>query len=112
MDAKRVAMDAQVAINLFGKLLPILLDVASLVPGLNIPVGAIKLVEDGIQFEQAAYALLASPEAAPLRDAIHNLAHELNLHPTMDAGSITLDHGRVAPPRGYKWDMLMGWVPA
>jgi len=98
---------------MFGKILPIILDVAGLVPGLNIPVNAIKLVSDGVQLEETTYALLQSKQAQPVRDAIHNLASQLGLHPTGEGSTITLAAGHVAPPSpNLKWDIWQGWVAA
>lgn len=98
---------------MFGKILPIILDVAGLVPGLNIPVNAIKLVSDGVQLEETTYALLQSKQAQPVRDAIHKLASELGYHPTGNGSTITLAPGHVAPPSpNYKWDIWQGWVAA
>jgi hypothetical protein len=81
-------MTPQNTIDLFGKLLPIVLDVAGLVPGLNIPVNAIKIVQDGIQIEQAIVAMLNSPAGAPIKNAVHRLAGELGLSATIQPNGI------------------------
>ena len=106
-------MSAQDGVVMFGKILPIILDVAGLVPGLNIPVNAIKLVSDGVQLEEATYALLTSKSAAPVRDAVAKLAHELGVHPKGVGSKITVTAGHVPPPsHGLKWDIWQGWVAA
>ena len=47
-------MDPQNAIDILGKVIPLAVDILSLIPGVNIPMGAIKIVEDGVSIEQGA----------------------------------------------------------
>ena len=104
-------MVTQGEITLFGALLEVVLDLGSLVPGLNIPVGALRLVEDGIEVEEATYLLLQTPVAHPLRKSINKMAVAMGFHPIADTPAKTI---RIVPanptPKGYHWDVWQGWV--
>lgn len=71
-------MNAQTAIDVLGKVLPLVLDVASLIPGVNIPVGAVKVAEDVISIEQAAHTwLTTTPEGQKVLARIEGLGVDL-----------------------------------
>lgn len=70
-------MNAQTAIDVLGKVLPLVLDVASLIPGVNIPVGAVKVAEDVISIEQAAHTwLTTTPEGKAVWAKIAGLSEK------------------------------------
>lgn len=107
-------MNIQADVALFGKMLAVVLDVASLIPGINIPIGAFRLLEDGIQLEETAYALLVSSEGKPIRDAINKVARDLNVQPVVvsDTRTIKIPPGPRSTSQypGYHWDIWQGWV--
>lgn len=79
-------MNAQAAIDVVGKVLPLVIDVASLIPGVNIPVGAVKVVGDVISIEQAAHKWLTeTPEGkaawAKIADLSSGLGHDVAITP-------------------------------
>jgi hypothetical protein len=103
-------MAIQDNINIFGKVLPIILDIAGLIPGLNIPVNAIKIVEDGVNLEETTYTMLMSPDGKTIRDAITKLIDSLGLHAMAIDGKLLVGKAMRPNPPGYTWDIWQGWV--
>lgn len=85
-------MDAQTAFDVLAKVLPIVLDVAAMVPGVGIPVGAIKVAEDVISIEEGAHTwLTTTPQGrqvwAKVEGFAGDLGHSLALAPQPGGGA-------------------------
>jgi hypothetical protein len=73
-------MHVQNNIILVQKLLPLVLDVAALVPGLNIPVAAVKIANDSLIVEEAAYSWFTTTGAGKeAMRRIDDIASQLGL---------------------------------
>jgi hypothetical protein len=96
-------MDPQQAIDVVGLILKLVIDVAGLFPGANIPVSALRVVEDGIEIEEAVHQWLSTtPEGQRALQRLQDVAERLG---------VTIEGRRVCP-RFYRWSPLWGWVPA
>jgi len=96
-------MDPQQTIDVLGLVLKLVVDVAGLFPGANIPVSALRVVGDGIEIEEAIHKWLsATPQGQKVLRRLQDIAERLG---------VSIEGKRVAP-RGYRWDPLWGWVRA
>ena len=85
-------MSSQDAINAVQKLLPLVLDVAAMVPGLNIPVNAVKVINDSLVIEEAAHTWLSGTTAGKeVMSRISDIAENLGLSTTLEKGNIRIE---------------------